>query len=192
MSENTTIRRHIYGAVIFAVIVAVFCSSKLIFNHSGIRGDFFVPYASQEEKYSLVVELSGDTNNRGIYFLPRETGLYDFAKIAGIKDVEKFKEEDLRRNLCDGDKVIFDRAGSRFRFGRIDNAKRLALGMPIDINSATADDLMLVPGIGPKTAEKIIGLRNGTGRICSVNDLGAIGYLKVEKIKNYLYVQSGQ
>ena len=34
--------------------------------------------------------------------------------------------------------------------------KRLALGIPIDLNRSSFEDLVLVPGIGEKTAEKIV------------------------------------
>ncbi len=35
-------------------------------------------------------------------------------------------------------------------------AEKLALGIPIDINKATMDDLMLVDGAGQKTAWQIV------------------------------------
>ncbi len=58
---------------------------------------------------------------------------------------------------------------------------------PININTATADELVLLPGIGPKTAEKIILLRKKKGGFKSLEELlevKGIGPKKLEKIRD--------
>ena len=75
---------------------------------------------------------------------------------------------------------------------KIANAERLALGMPIDINKATEDDLLLVKGIGEATAKKILDLRNKLGRFGDINQLMEIKGIKEKKlaeIRKYLYVE---
>ena len=64
-------------------------------------------------------------------------------------------------------------------------------GVSIEINSATAEDLMMLPGIGPKMASKIIKYRNKLGGFYSINQVGETYGLKPEifqKIKQYLTV----
>lgn len=64
---------------------------------------------------------------------------------------------------------------------------------PIDINTATRDELLKLPGIGPKTADDIIAARVGRGGFKSVEDLKEIKGIsdkKLEALKKYLYIKS--
>ena len=60
---------------------------------------------------------------------------------------------------------------------------------PININAATSEELQLVPGIGPATAEKILTMRKSYGVFKSVDDLLAIrgiGKKRLDKMRKYL------
>jgi competence protein ComEA len=62
---------------------------------------------------------------------------------------------------------------------------------PVNINSATAEQLQQVPGIGPATAEKILQMRKSYGPFKSVDDLLAIkgiGKKRLDKMRKYLTV----
>jgi competence ComEA-like helix-hairpin-helix protein len=62
---------------------------------------------------------------------------------------------------------------------------------PININTANAEELQLVPGIGPVTAEKILQMRKSYGPFKSVDDLVAIrgiGKKRLDKMRKYLTV----
>ena len=62
---------------------------------------------------------------------------------------------------------------------------------PVNINTATAEELQLVPGIGPATADKILQMRKSYGPFKSVDDLLAIrglGQKRVDKMRKYLTV----
>src|SRR5437868_11103805 len=62
---------------------------------------------------------------------------------------------------------------------------------PININTANAEELQQVPGIGPATAEKILQMRKSYGTFKSVDDLLAIrgiGKKRLEKMRKYLTV----
>jgi competence ComEA-like helix-hairpin-helix protein len=62
---------------------------------------------------------------------------------------------------------------------------------PININTATSEELQQVPGIGPATAEKILTMRKSYGAFKSVDDLLAIkglGKKRLEKMRKYLTV----
>lgn len=47
-------------------------------------------------------------------------------------------------------------------------------GGPIDLNTATADELMRLPRIGPKLAERILAFRTSRGGFRSVDDLAQV------------------
>jgi competence ComEA-like helix-hairpin-helix protein len=60
---------------------------------------------------------------------------------------------------------------------------------PINLNAATSEELQLVPGIGPATAEKILTMRKSYGAFKSVDDLLAIrgiGKKRLDKMRKYL------
>jgi competence ComEA-like helix-hairpin-helix protein len=62
---------------------------------------------------------------------------------------------------------------------------------PVNLNTATSEELQLVPGIGPVTAEKILQMRKSYGAFKSVDDLSAIrgiGPKRLEKMRKYLTV----
>lgn len=65
-------------------------------------------------------------------------------------------------------------------------------GEAININSAIANQLQNVKGIGPQTAEKIVAYRDSHGSFTSVEQLcniKGIGKASLEKMSNQLCVQ---
>jgi competence protein ComEA len=64
-------------------------------------------------------------------------------------------------------------------------------GAPVNINTATADQLDALPGVGPATAAAIISDREAHGPFRSVNDLGrvrGIGDAKLEQLRTLVTV----
>src|SRR5438552_16372564 len=62
---------------------------------------------------------------------------------------------------------------------------------PININSASSEQLQQVPGIGPATAGKILQMRKSYGPFKSVDDLLAIrglGAKRLDEMRKYLTV----
>jgi len=62
---------------------------------------------------------------------------------------------------------------------------------PVNLNTATSEQLQKVPGIGPVTADKILQMRKSYGAFKSVDDLRAvrgIGPKRLEKMRKYLTV----
>ena len=62
---------------------------------------------------------------------------------------------------------------------------------PVNLNTATSEQLQQVPGIGPSTADKILQFRKSYGAFKSVDDLRAvrgIGPKRLEKMRKYLLV----
>jgi|SRR6267154_3159871 len=56
----------------------------------------------------------------------------------------------------------------------VDAGRKKQPAKPINLNTATSEELQLVPGIGPATADKILQMRKSYGGFKSVDDLLAI------------------
>jgi comEA protein len=66
---------------------------------------------------------------------------------------------------------------------------------PVNLNTATSEQLQTVPGIGPATAEKILQMKKSYGAFKSVDDLLAIkgiGKKRLDKMRKYLTVGKSQ
>ena len=88
--------------------------------------------------------------------------------------------------------VLEERSGSSG--SEVSRKKKLTLNdvAPVDINTAPASVLELLPGIGPKIAERIIALRAATpyGTIEDILKVKGIGPKKFALMKPYLTVGS--
>ncbi len=139
----------------------------------------------------LAVEISGNPAKNGIYFLPKD------AAMDAIADIAEFRGNDDRAmiqdaRLSDGSVMSFSPRGE-IRIEQMSASKKLALGLPIDLNLASELDLALVPGIGEKTAYQIVQLRNQRGGFQGLSDLTAVPGIKgkrLEVLKDYLTVNT--
>lgn len=150
-----------------------------------------IPFAV-EKPGTIAVEIAGESGRNGIYFIPRGTTLAAFLDMAGI--------------------TADDGTGEAKRFGALKSAttlnlhpmfsgvsaepmaadKRLALGIAIDINRATREELVLVPGIGEKTADRIVEDRQLNGTFRKLEELTRIKGIKekrLEKFRKYLCIE---
>jgi len=53
----------------------------------------------------------------------------------------------------------------------LDGRERLVLGLPLDLNRASAAELALVPGLSPRLGEAVVADRERRGPFASVHDL---------------------
>ena len=67
----------------------------------------------------------------------------------------------------------------------------LALGVPLNVNQASAAELAQVPGINAKLAERIVTFRRNTGAFSKLDDIRGvkgIGPATVNRLRPYLKV----
>ena len=87
--------------------------------------------------------------------------------------------------------ILFFLGMTGFLFSTGVFAKKKPPEKPVNINTASSEELQTVPGIGPVTAEKILHMRKSYGAFKSVNDLLAIrglGQKRLDKMRKYLTV----
>ena len=74
-----------------------------------------------------------------------------------------------------------------------DNNKKHELDeKSVNLNQASLEQLAMLPGIGIKTAERILAYRKASGRFNSIDELlevKGIGNSKFDKIKKYIFVR---
>jgi hypothetical protein len=84
------------------------------------------------------------------------------------------------------------RAGATCRVQRtpLPGRRLLAVGLPVDVNRATAADLEAVPGLGRVTARRVLAERQRLGGFSSLDQLGAagIGRRRLDRLEAWLEV----
>lgn len=137
------------------------------------------------------IELSGPHLNHGIYtFFDNPLTTSELCVIVYTKGYcREHNIGDLGRSLRSGDSLHFPRGKGELRAGKMDGEKRVLLGVPLDPNSDSEEDLMAVPGIGPKTAQKIIKYRAAHGPFDSIAKLQKLLGARI-KASDYFRVEN--
>lgn len=146
---------------------------------------------SEERPGAIAVELSCSAGRDGIYFIPSGTTLTGFLELAGIPPSNPAPAAARPAVLRSATTVLLSTDSGGTRVEPMAMAKRLALGIPIDINRLSAPELRLVPGIGEKTAERILEHRASSGAFRRLEDLTQVKGIKekrLEKLRPYLCV----
>ena len=122
----------------------------------------------------VVVDVTGAVRRPGLYRLPEGARVADALRRAGGAtrrgDVSLVN---LAQLVADGEQVVVPRRGSGAVPADAGTTGGAATG-PVHLNSATAEALDALPGIGPVTAAKIVDYRTKHGAFSSVDELDAI------------------
>jgi len=132
------------------------------------------------------VEVTGPVAHPGVYSFPRPPALREVWARAGAVGTAP----DPDKTIADGSRVEVAPDGG-YGVSAMSGAKLLTLGLPLDLNRATAEDLDAIPGLGPALAQRIIDYRQAHGPFKTIDDLmevSGIGRKKLEKIKPYLII----
>jgi len=147
------------------------------------------------EAGELQVEVDGSVNRRGIYRLAKGDRILDaLEKAGGIKDkislppailLTKIEKSCRIHVLAEGEEK------GRITVEPLAPQKFPVLSIPIPIHAATLEELMTLPGIGPKIAQAIIDYREQGERFTSPEDLlrvRGIGSKKLAAIRKHITV----
>ena len=143
---------------------------------------------------SVTVHVVGEVRRPGVYVLATGARACDAVAAAGglLGDAEQ-ASVNLARVLVDGEQIVVPRQGESAAAGGAAGGAAGAAGTgasgKVNINSATAEQLDALPGIGPATAAKIVGDRTSNGPFSSVDDLmrvPGIGPAKFDALKDLI------
>jgi competence protein ComEA len=147
---------------------------------------------------AAMVHVAGAVRNPGVYRLPAGARVQDAVERAGgARRGGDVNAINLAAKVVDGQQVVVPLrtaggaapapAGGAAAGAGAGAAGGAPSGPPISLNSATAEQLDTLDGIGPATAAKIIAWRTQHGGFRSVADLGqvpGIGPKKLAAIKD--------
>ena len=94
----------------------------------------------------------------------------DGARVYPLPDAWRMTGLPSEQLLEKGRRVVMGEDGS-LRIEKMEGGKRLLFGMPLHLNSESAEDLAALPGVGPKKAEAIVREREELGPFISPDDL---------------------
>jgi len=153
----------------------------------------------------VVVHVSGAVKRAGVYRLAPDSRVADAIEQAGgATEHADLDALNLAEPLQDGQKIHVPRKGevspptvasvapSRTPRSAPQAAATATTQFPINLNTATADQLEAIPGIGPVLAQRIIEYRQTRGRFQSVDELlevRGIGPKRLESMRPYVVVK---
>lgn len=176
----------IQGIIALCIIMAVIPFFKYLYLH---YFNYNPPDYTDQFAGSLPVEIIEQRGKSGIYFIYPGTSARQLLNYAGFEDlnvddfvVSRGMKIVVRKEEAEIDKVIVS---------EMEPFRKIALGIPIDINEAVKEDLVLINGIGEVTATKIIELRRKLGRFKNIEQLKQVKGIKEKKLsrlRKYLFV----
>lgn len=162
-------------------------------------GDGTAGNAPEDTSPEVVVHVVGAVLHPGVYTLPAGSRVVDAVDAAGgALGNAALGSLNLARILADGEQVYvftIDEAaagavagpGAPSTPGGSAAASSPSAGGLVDLNTATAEELDALPGIGPSTAAKIVSDREANGPFATPEDLmrvSGIGAAKFDALKD--------
>ena len=165
-----------------------------------------------ETSEGVYVYICGEVTNPGVYILPESARICDAVDAAGGMTEQASRNYwNLAKELGDGEMIYIptiEEANER-GFSELDAAGDAASGFSTDaaakeqqtsgissdgrvnINAATKEELMTIPGIGETRADSIVAYRKENGNFGAIEDIMNVSGIKdatFQKIKNYITV----
>ena len=141
---------------------------------------------NEEKEAFIYVDIDGAVNNPGVYELYEGSRVIDaLNKAGGLKETAATQNLNKARKLTDGEKIyIYEEGEAEF----IDH--NIIGSTLININTASADSLMTLPGIGEVYAKRIIDYRSGKKftSIEEIKNIAGIGNKTFDKIKELITI----
>jgi competence protein ComEA len=163
----------------------------LLFVVYAWRGNFGLTYSEPPAVATnpVFVEMAGEVARPGVYSFPAPPTLPEVWRRAG--GPEPLPQSDM--TISSGSRIEVTHTTGAYRLGRMAGPRLLTLGLALDVNTATAEELEALPGIGPTLAQRIIQHCQSHGLYKTWEDLlevSGIGKKKLEQLKPYIAVLS--
>ena len=146
---------------------------------------------SADENKEIMVHISGAVKNPGILKINSSKRVVDALEMAGgATDDADLDKINLAAKLHDEEKIYIPKIGevSNNEISSLVSSGENSNAGKININTADSTELQKIPGVGAKTAEKIINYRsqNSFSSIDDIKNVDGIGDKKFESMKDYI------
>lgn len=184
-------KKFVYLALIFIFSIAG-CKDKnediLRFKTSEneINREDIVEEKSEKKDELLIVHVSGSVKRAGVYQLEKDKRIIDaIDKAGGLLEDADSDAINLAEKIKDGMKIYVPKKGEKPTAGA-----DLKSQSYIDLNLATKEELMTLPGVGEKTADKIIAYREAQPfeKVDDLLKVSGFGKKKMESLKGLISV----
>jgi len=171
-------RRQLFGAAAAAVVLLV-----LLVRHLG-GGGGAAPVVTPVQPVAkpkaaapklVVVDVAGAVRRPGLYRLRSGSRIDDaIAAAGGARAKAQLAAVNLAAPVADGEQIVVPGRGAGAVAAATPPAAGSSPSAPLDLNSATLEQLEGLPGIGPVTAQKILDYRQQHGAFHSVAELQGV------------------
>jgi len=201
--------------IILLLIVIIIGVGIVLYKNINSEDNFVINRASdisennpaiQIEIPPVIIHIAGAVKNPGVYQLESTDRIVDAVKIAGGATEEANLDLiNLASLLKDGQKIIvpyktYSKTGEEINKNiynsveseHFSSSSSVSITAKININTANANMLQTLPGIGPVLSGRIIEYRNQNGLfgvIDDIKDVSGIAEKKYEGIKDLICVQ---
>jgi competence protein ComEA len=189
---------HTWQRFAFGVCVGLAAAGLIILIATRPKG---VPYTLHElaTPSPIQVHVDGEVLNPGVYSLPRSARVADAVNAAGGLTAEAtIAQINLAAPLLDGSKVYIPEDGELITSDRtsgfieeVGENSIPSASNPLNINTATIEQLILLPGVGSTRAADIVYYRQVNGDFKNVEgimDVPGIGETTYNQIKDLIKV----
>ena len=123
----------------------------------------------------VVVDVAGAVRHAGLYRLRSGSRIDDAIAAAGGPTAKaQLDSVNLAAPVADGEQVVVPGRGAAGAVAASPAAAGSSPSAPLDLNSATLEQLESLPGIGPVTAQKILDYRQTHGAFHAVAELEGV------------------
>lgn len=162
--------------------------SFVIENGDVAKSDFKEKQPAEEEGIgsAIYVDIGGAVKNPGLYELEKGARVKDGITAAGgIVGNADTSQINLAKKLNDEEKLYIPKAGEQVPVVATGGPSPAQTG-PVSIQNGSKEDLMRLPGIGEKTADKIIEYRTAHPftALEDLKEVPGIGEKTFESLKN--------
>jgi competence protein ComEA len=123
----------------------------------------------------VVVDVVGAVRRPGLYRLAQGSRIADaLTRAGGATGKADLAQVNLAAPLADGEQVVVPRRGAGGAAAGAGSGSASGPAAPVQLSTATLEQLDSLPGVGPVTAQKILDYRQKHGAFQSVDELDAV------------------
>ncbi len=175
------------------ILSAILIMSIVLFVFFLTRSRWSAPLPEPEFHPAVMVELKGDIPKPGIYALDSATAtVAAAAAMAGCQ--WQIPAAVARQKLISGQslEIVRHKTEITIKFARMPGAALLAGGLKLDLNSASLDELLLIPHMRPAIAASIIERRHEKAweQVDELIEISGVGPKTAQKLQDYLEISA--